>query len=259
MAKIVWLASYPKSGNTWIRFIFAHLIFGKVESSSVVNRLVPDLHVGLSWLHLKGDRRLVLKTHLKYFDRMPLREDAIGVVYIVRNPLDVIVSALNYSELVRGQVSEERRQAFVAEFIDGGGLDEWKQTGFGGWDENVRSWHAKDMPLPRLTLRYEDLKASPVDGVSRLCRFLNLERSEKDIGDAIAASSFGKMRAMEEEEVALGKPGLFAQENRRNSTGKRFMNKGASDAYRDSLTEDQIRRLRERFAPLMSQFGYAKE
>jgi hypothetical protein len=256
MARIIWLASYPKSGNTWIRFIFANLIFGKVESSNVVHRLVPDLHVGLSWQHLKGDRRLMLKTHLKYFDKMPLREDAIGVVYILRNPLDVIVSALNYFEVVREPLSDERRQAFVAEFIEHGGLNEWKQLGFGAWDENVTSWHAKDMPLPRLTLRYEDLKANPADGAARLCRFLNLKRSEKEIDDAIAASSFDKVRAMEEEEVALGRPGLFALENRRNVSGKRFMNKGASDAYRETLTEDQISKLRERFGPVMSHFGY---
>jgi hypothetical protein len=112
------------------------------------------------------------------------------------------------------------------------------------------------MKLPRLTLRYEDLKAKPAENISRLCRFLNLTRSEKEIGDAIAASSFGKVRAMEEEEVALGKPGLFALENRKNSSGKRFMNKGAADAYRETLTGDQIGRLRERFGPLMSQFGY---
>jgi hypothetical protein len=198
----------------------------------------------------------VVKTHLKYFDKMPLREDAIGVVYIVRNPLDVIVSALNYSELVREPLSDERRRAFVAEFVEHGGLNEWRQLGFGGWDEHVVSWHGKDMPLPRLTLRYEDLKASPFEPVSRLCRFLKITRSEKEIGDAIAASSFAKVRAMEEHEVALAKPGLFALENRQNTTGKRFMNKGEAGAYRDALSDDQVVQLRERFGRLMSKFGY---
>ena len=222
----------------------------------MVHRLVPDFHVGLSWRDLRGDRSLVVKTHLKYFDKMPLREDTVGVVYILRNPLDVIVSALNYSELLRGQLDEERRQAFIAEFMAHGGLNEWKQAGFGGWDEHVNSWHAKDMPFPRLTLRYEDLKANPVEGISRLCRFLKITRSEKDIDDAIAASSFGNVRAIEEREVAVGKAGLFAIENRNNTSGKRFMNKGAIGAYRETLTDDQIRGFRERFGPLMSQFGY---
>ena len=210
MANVIWLASYPKSGNTWVRFLFANLVLGKVESSDAVHRLVPDFHVGINWQALRGNRRLVLKTHLKYFDKIPLREDTIGVVYVVRNPLDVIVSALNYSELVRGQLSEERRQAFIAEFVEHGGLKEWKDIGFGAWDENVRSWHAKEMPFPRLTLRYEDLKANPVEGMTRLCRFFNIARSEKDIGDAIAASSFSNVRAMEARELAVGKPGLFA-------------------------------------------------
>ena len=54
--------------------------------------------------NFRGDRSLMVKTHVKYFDKMPLREDTVGVVYIVRNPLDVVVSTLNYSELMRGQL-----------------------------------------------------------------------------------------------------------------------------------------------------------
>ena len=256
MAKIIWLASYPKSGNTWVRFIVANLICGNIESSDVVHRLVPDFHTGISWQHLMRNGGLLLKTHLKYFKEMPLREDTIGVVYILRNPLDVIVSALNYSELRSGQKNKEQRQAFIAEFIENGGLNEWKRSGFGTWDEHVRSWHAKEMPFPRLTLRYEDLKASPVKCISRLCRFSKIERSEEEINDALAASSFSNMRAMEEREVAVGKFGLFGMENRKNSSGKRFMNKGATGTYREALTEDQIRAVCGRFAPVMSQFNY---
>jgi hypothetical protein len=64
------------------------------------------------------------------------------------------------------------------------------------------------------------------------------------------------MRAMEEREVAVGKFGLFGMENRKNSSGKRFMNKGATGTYREALTEDQIRAVCRRFAPVMSQFSY---
>jgi hypothetical protein len=127
MAKIIWLASYPKSGNTWVRFIVANLICGNIESSDVVHRLVPDFHTGISWQHLMRNGGLLLKTHLKYFKEMPLREDTIGVVYILRNPLDVIVSALNYSELRSGQKNKEQCQAFITEFIENGGLNEWKR------------------------------------------------------------------------------------------------------------------------------------
>ena len=256
MAQIVWLASYPKSGNTWLRFIIANLILGKVESSDAVRQLVPDFHVAINWQHLRGNRALIVKTHLKYFDKLPLREDTKAVVYIVRNPLDVVVSALNYSSLIHGELSQERRQAFIAEFLEHGGLQEWKHLGFGAWDENALSWHDKAMPFPRLTLRYEDLKANPVEGVTRLCRFLKLNKSGQEIGDAIAAASFSAVRAMEEQEVAGGKPGIFALENRRNAGGKRFMNKGAVDAYRDALTHEEARRLRQRFARAMAHFHY---
>ena len=146
---------------------------------------------------------------------------------------------------------------FIAEFLEHGGLQEWKHLGFGAWDENALSWHDKAMPFPRLTLRYEDLKANPVEGVTRLCRFLKLNKSGREIGDAIEAASFSAVRALEEQEVAGGKPGIFALENRRNTGGKRFMNKGEVDAYRDALTHEEARRLRQRFARAMAHFRYA--
>jgi hypothetical protein len=149
-----------------------------------------------------------------------------------------------------------RRQRFVAEFLEHGGLQEWTHLGFGAWGENALSWHAKTMPFPRLTLRYENLKANPVEGVTRLCRFLKLNKSGQEIGDAIAAASFGNVRAMEEHEVAGGKPGLFAFENRRSSGETRFMNKGAVGAYKESLTDNEIRGLHERFARAMAHVHY---
>jgi len=237
-----------------------------IRNSGDVYRLIPDIHKGVTSFHLLGQRNIFIKSHLKYFDEMPLREDTVGVVYVVRNPLDVIASAINYLPLrdsdAYSEASEEQRQearqSFLNEFLEKGGPDRWASMGMGTWLEHVVSWHRKDLPFPRFTLKYEELKTRPAESVAQLCRFLSIERSAEQIDAVLAASSFENMRAMEEREVAEGQPGLFAAENPAPafSLGLRFMNKGATGSYREVLTDAEIETAKERLGPVMSQFGY---
>jgi aryl sulfotransferase len=266
MSKIIWLASYPKSGNTWVRFIIANLIYGAVGRSSDVFRLIPDIHKGITDVHLIGQKTIFVKTHLKYFDGMPLRQDTVGAIYVVRNPLDVIASAVNYvalRELGRcGTISDGDRhvlgEAIVREFLERGALERWLRSGVGTWSEHVSSWHRKDLPFRRLTLRYEDMMQEPEAQVAHLCEFLGIDRSSSEIVRVLAASSFENMREMEEREVAASQPGLFATENPSSafSRGLRFMNKGRIGAHHDILGPEKIDAAKKRFGSVMAQLGY---
>ncbi len=266
MSKIVWLASYPKSGNTWVRFIIAHLVYQNIVTSDDVHRLIPDIHKGITSFHLIGERNIFIKSHLKYFDGMPLREDTIGAIYIVRNPLDMIASAINYFAIrdvkTLSEVSDEQqntiRQSVIREFLEKGAPERWLRVGMGTWTEHVSSWLRKDLPFPRLVLRYEDLKTKPGECVADLCQFLNIERSAEQIDAAVAASSFDSMREMEEREIGEGRPGLFGLENPREafSLGLRFMNRGDSGSYREVLTDEQAELAKQRFGPVMTKLGY---
>ncbi|MDX1421609.1 MAG: FkbM family methyltransferase [Kiloniellales bacterium] len=266
MSKIIWLSSYPRSGNTWLRFIISHLVYENVRTSDDVRRLVPDIHHGIKSSDLIKKRNVFIKSHLKYFDGMPLREDTMGAIYIVRNPLDMIASAINYFDIRNSKdLSEDsdeqrrdRRQSIIKEFLEKGGPDRWTSKGFGTWTEHVLSWHRKDLPFPRFTLRYEDLTSQPVESVAQLCRFLNISRSSERIEAALASSSFERLREMEETEVAEGQAGLFATENPTQafSVGLRFINQGRTEGYRDVLTEDQVEAAQRRFGPIMRQLGY---
>lgn len=55
MARIIWLGSYPKSGNTWMRFLLANLYFEPVESSAELSSMIPDIHDSINAGHLYGD------------------------------------------------------------------------------------------------------------------------------------------------------------------------------------------------------------
>lgn len=52
MARIVWIASYPRSGNTWVRFLIANLLYKRITASSELQSFVPDVHEGSGVDHL---------------------------------------------------------------------------------------------------------------------------------------------------------------------------------------------------------------
>ena len=54
MTQIVWIASYPKSGNTWVRTLVASLIYGEIARSADLMQLIPDIHVSINATHLHG-------------------------------------------------------------------------------------------------------------------------------------------------------------------------------------------------------------
>jgi hypothetical protein len=267
MAEIVWIASYPKSGNTWVRFLVANLVYRPITESAELQALVPDIHVGVKAAHLRGEKTTFIKTHWKYHEKMPLREDTAGAIYIVRHPLQVIVSNLNYYLLRRGEdyseASEQKKAdvqaSYIDEFIEHGGAPEWLDHGMGSWPENVATWLNKDMPFPVYFARYEDMKRDPAEFVAGLCRFFGQEKTEDEIAAVIAASSFESLRAIEDREIAEQKSGFFASESFKAShaRGLRFMNEGKVDSYRRLLTPEQIEAAEARFKPLMEQLDYA--
>lgn len=266
MAKIVWLASYPKSGNTWIRFMIANLVAGEMSSSAQVMTQVPDIHDGIKGQHLFGNHTTVVKTHWKYWTGLPLREDMIGVVYVVRNPIDVLESNQNYafhrSGGLREEAGPEEISRFAARWVDDylahGGYPRFQQFGIGSWEENVRSWTWPGLAVPRLMIRYEELVAEPIGGLARIAKFLGLAKSDAEIRLAVERSSRERMRTIEESEIAERKEGFFYQ-SRNNSglaAGHRFVGRSIDGTPMFRLSDEQRAKARERFGPIMKEFGY---
>ncbi|HET7852810.1 MAG TPA: sulfotransferase domain-containing protein [Methyloceanibacter sp.] len=266
MAKIVWLSSYPKSGNTWLRFMIANLVAGKVSSSSEVVRQVPDVHEGINGQHLFGNHTVVVKTHWKYWSGIPLREDMIGAIYIIRHPIDVLESNLNYAFQRSGSLREVTDAAEIGraaekwadDYIHHGGYPRFRQYGIGTWEENVRSWLWSGLSVPRLLVRYEDLLADPVAGLTKVAKFLGSAKSGADIALAVERSSRARMQEIEEREIDKRVEGFFYQA--RNSSGlvagHRFVGRSANGEDLFRLTQDQRDAALQRFASIMKEFRY---
>lgn len=246
--------------------MLASLLRGTIESSNDVITQIPDIHESISGSYLFGKKTSIFKTHWKYWTEIPLREDTIGIIYILRNPIDVLESNGNFSLLRSGSLRTQIdsaafiqvANAWVDEFIKHGGHQRFRHFGMGSLEENIRSWTWPDLSIPRVVLRYEDIKAEPGECLERLCKFLGLKRSAAQIAAVVAACGASAMRAMEDREIANRTEGFFYQ--KRNASGldasQRFVGRNLDHARAFRLTPEQRERAAMRFSALMREYGY---
>jgi len=149
---VAWISSYPKSGNTWVRLLLA----GYRQDRKVRLRWAgdgfknmddtdPDLYDLFAegrMLPLDGARLLTVKTHLLASAEIlrPYRDATRKVLYLIRNPRDIIPSAERFLQIDAGH-----RVAFAEQFVAHRGWDGWQQVGFGDWPRHVLEWTSPDV------------------------------------------------------------------------------------------------------------------
>ncbi len=267
--KIIWIASYPKSGNTWIRFMLLNLLLGRQASTENMDKFIPDIHVLMPdymyppRLNFPPGATTLMKSHFMLWPKMPFINLTAGFIYIVRNPLDVVASAVNY-EFLKKPVSanpgdrQQARDQYVRDFIAHGAVPGWIEARWGSWDQNVRSYALDKPPYPGLILKYEDIVRDPLAQLTRITAFLGQQFEPQRLQEAVEASSFDNMRAIEDQEVREGKPGFFSRETSLAGldAGHRFMSRGKPGGSELTLTNSERSRLLDRFGPTMEQIGY---
>lgn len=237
----VFLVSYPKSGNTWVRFLLANLISRAPRSFQDANTLVPDIHnAGTPEILAGVPSPRVLKSHCAYDPRYP------RVIYLLRDPRSVCVSQYFFKKR-KGELGPDSGfEPFLDQFLDG--FDD----GFGNWSENVVSWIAKGAgPNDRITVRFEDLKADTAANLERMCAFAGIEADKSRVTQAIANSSMDSMRRIEQE------TGLGRHLEGRGDLSIPFVRRGSTTEWQDFFTPAMEQRLRDRFAEGMRLGGYA--
>lgn len=273
MGGILWLASYPKSGNTWLRAFLANYL---ADARAPVNiNTLPDFAFGdmrseyysrvggrpadaLSWPEVNALRPAVhrflagsrpslafVKTHtlLTTIDGVPTitPEATGGAIYVVRNPLDVAVSFAHHYGL---GIDEGARALCFSGLCIEPKAGHIRQV-IGDWSSHVESW-IRPPGLPRLTLRYEDMIAAPQASFARVLEFLQLPKDRERLKRAIRHSSF---RVLAEQERKSG----FVERSR---NADRFFRKGGIGTYRQELSDDLVAMLVERHRPMMTELGY---
>ena len=256
--RIVWLASYPKCGNTWLRFMLSTALFGPPEGTADVEARIPDIHRAFDQPPTHAGR-IYLKSHFTLSDSHPMLDRTDRAIYIIRNPRDVVLSVLNYQRLTGEGDRAWTRAGYVKRFIRHGGDRAWLRGGFGTWAGHARSWRQTDR-FPVLALRYEDLKADPRGGLVRMLAFLDVRSDPARVDLAVETSSFESMRAMEISEsgpsprVNDGRPFLGLKRRARDAY---FVNQGRSGQSLDTIRRGLDARFHAAFGEDMRAFGYS--
>jgi hypothetical protein len=271
---IVWLASYPKSGNTWLRmFLYqlARVRLGRPHEPNEINKLarvsIHEMAFDGIYKRFLGDtfakatpaqflrvrpqvqRTIVersagvvfLKTHSirATLDGVPTIDPAVsaGGIYLVRDPRDVAVSLWHHTARSLDFAVEllNRRNAYAY-----GTVESW-----GSWSQNVESWtQGADVSL--LTLRYEDMLADSDAAFASVLKHVRQSARPEQLADAIRSSSFGELKEQEE------KHGF--QEKHPDS--KRFFVEGKAGGWRDVLTPAHVDSIIAAHGDTMRKFGY---
>ncbi len=258
---IIWLASYPKSGNTWLRFLLYNYLYKEAQKTEDIAGKIPDIHVRGTALNACQTEPLFCKTHLMLSEHHPGLADTAGFIYVLRHPKDVLLSNLNFFKMIASaKMNREAggfsEQEFARSFIANMGVRKWISMGMGSWEEHASSWISKPR-YPHIVLRYEAMRRDPHANLKNVLEFLKIPVDPDRLNRAVYLSSFEKMRAMEEAERKKSKFGpVFSHNPETAMTGMRFMNQGKSGQTLMHLGENLDQEFGERFRDALRAFEY---
>jgi len=273
MSKIIWLASYPKSGNTWMR-AFLHNLLRDPNESYDINKITDfsTSDSSIEWYTAQDKRgwknwtavdvaRMRRSTQLSI---CPMKRDDVfvkthnasvaflgyplvhqdltaGAIYIVRNPLDVCISlAHHYGTDIDTTIGILGDPTIGSQTSDKIVYEVHKS-----WSIHVDSW-TNPMRPGLAVLRYEDMLNNPMKSFGGLVRFLGLNPPRSRLERAIERASFRSLR-QQEDQKGFREKSPFAE---------KFFREGRAGQWREKLTQSQIDRIVEQNKEQMQRFGY---
>lgn len=280
MGNIYWLASYPKSGNTWMRILLTNYLrdadkpadINSLDGGPIASaRQAFDDHVGLEASDLTQDEieryrpfvyeqmsaqakePLYLKVHdaftyTPYGYPLISKAATAGVIYLLRNPLDVAVSFAHHSAATVERMVRKMAEMDFA-FVDKPqSLHNQFRQRLLTWSGHVTSW-VDEAGLRVLVIRYEDLHADTEAVFSNAIRFCGLDEDPERIEKAVRFSQFEQAQKQEAEH-GFGEKMPAAES---------FFRKGQVGSWREELTPELVAKLIADHDEVMKRFGYLDE
>lgn len=279
MSSIVWLASYPKSGNTWLRAFLANYLQDRPEPVDIndlgtdgiaSDRGQFDRLVGIESSHLTDDevdfyrpglyellaqnspKTLWIKVHdaltrnMAGFDLFPAKVTRCAL-YVIRNPLDLAVSLAHHHG--------HNMERCIAHLVDAAaasdrpnGLSRQLRQRHLSWGEHVRSW-VDGASFPVHAMRYEDMLARPLETFAAAVSAAGLPTDFARVSRAVAHSRFEVLASQERAQGFKERP----------AAADRFFRQGRSGVWHDALSHEQVECVVRANAAVMRRFGYLSD
>lgn len=278
MGNIIWMASYQKSGNTWLRAFLHHLFADAEKPLPLSDTRGGEVSASASSLHwfqaldprppaqwsdadraamrlkvqkaIAASRRgsVFCKTHMPLImiAGVPTIEMSVtaGAIYIVRDPRDVAVSFADF----HGIGIDAAIASLATRNLEVPASERQIAEPMGSWSQHVASWTGRPSPAIHI-VRYEDLHADPEMAFGAIAAFLRLDAPAERIARAVGHTSFATLRAMEDRDGF----------DERSPAQERFFRKGVAGGWREVLSAEQVRRIEDDHGEQMARMGYARE
>jgi len=270
LRRIIWLASFPKSGNTWTRSFLANYFQppGKtLDINSLRHFTTADVRQDFfdranggpfrgetidDWIRVRPKAlRLIaasnsghhfVKTHcqvIKIGDQdLIMPEVTAAAIYLMRNPFDVALSYARHLAVdvdvaidrMSDRKSVQANESRIMEIV-------------GRWDDHIQSWTTAH-GLPMHVMRYEDMVADADKAFRALFGFLQIPVKRSQLRRALDLASFKSMQKQERQKGFRERP----------QNMKQFFTRGTAGGWRRDLTPAQVARIRSEFLPTLERW-----
>ncbi|KAK1337969.1 hypothetical protein QTO34_001073 [Cnephaeus nilssonii] len=232
----VFIITYPKSGTIWTQQILSLIYFeghrNRTEDLSTLDR-VPFLEYNIRKTDfLKRPSPRLFCSHLPYY-LVPkgLKRKKAKIVYVYRNPKDVMTSYFHFSNMVILLEAGNDMEHFMKRFLDGNVIGS-------RWFDHIRGWYEHRHDFSILFMMYEEMKKDLRSSVLKISRFLEKELSEEDVEAIVKQSTFQNMKS---------DPKANYEEILKHEIGKRtddghFLRKGTVGDWKHHFTVEQNER-----------------
>lgn len=276
---IIWLASYPKSGNTWFRVFLSNLFSGSDKPVNINNlhqtpisssRFLIDKYLGVhsselspeevenfqpevyKMISAESERDIFLKTHDAW--RLNPKGESIfpidvtkGVLYFIRNPLDIAVSCAFHNAAIFELTIHHMNKPDSKICGNKERLFDQLPQHLNSWSDHVISW-INQSGLPVHIIRYEDMLEHPYETFSQALNFLNFTFRKSSIDKALRNSSIKTLSQQEDEYGFLEK----------SIHSKKFFRNGEKN-WKYYLNKSQVYQIIKHHHIIMEKFGYVEK